>query len=118
MGRSRGGLTTKIHLLADALGRPLRFLLTGGEAHESRTAQVMLDGVEGDAVTADKAYGGKAIRDTVKAGGMKAVILATTRRPPTSSPSSASPDACYGCAECRFSLVGLGHRGGQHRAGR
>jgi len=118
VGRSRGGLTTKIHLLADALGRPLRFLLTGGEAHESRTAQVMLDDVEGDAVTADKAYGGKAIRDTVKAGGMKAVILATTRRPPTSSPSSASPDACYGCAECRFSLVGLGHRGGQHRAGR
>ena len=33
--RSRGGLTTKIHLLADALGRPLRSLLTGGEEHES-----------------------------------------------------------------------------------
>ena len=30
LGRSRGGLTTKIHALADALGRPLGFLLTPG----------------------------------------------------------------------------------------
>jgi len=37
-------LTTKIHLLADALGRPLRFLLTGGQVHESCTAEAMLDG--------------------------------------------------------------------------
>jgi hypothetical protein len=40
-------LTTKIHLLADALGRPLRFGQTGGEAHESRTAEAMPEGVEG-----------------------------------------------------------------------
>jgi transposase len=32
MGRSRGGLTTKIHLLADALGRPLRIIVTAGQA--------------------------------------------------------------------------------------
>ena len=48
-------MTTKIHLLADALGRPLRFLLTGGQVHESRTAEAMLDGVKGDAVITDKA---------------------------------------------------------------
>ena len=53
-------------MLADALGRPLRFLLTGGEMHESRTAQAMLEGVEGDAVIADKAYDSDAIRDTVR----------------------------------------------------
>jgi transposase len=34
LGRSRGGLTTKIHMLADALGRPLRFILTDGEASD------------------------------------------------------------------------------------
>jgi len=76
-------LTTKIHLLADALGRPLRFLLTGGQVHESRTAEAMLDGVEGDAVIADKAYDSNAIRAQVKAAGMKAVIpskLSRTRR--------------------------------------
>ena len=80
LGRSRGGLTTKIHLLADALGRPLRFLLTGGEVHESRTAEAMLDGVDGDAVIADKAYDSNAIRDTIKAAGMKAVIPSNRSR--------------------------------------
>jgi transposase len=42
--------------------------------HESRTAQAMLDGAEGDAVIADKAYDSNAIRQTIKAAGMKAVI--------------------------------------------
>ncbi len=42
--------------------------------HESRTAESMLDGIEGDAVIADKAYDSNAIRDTIKAAGMKAVI--------------------------------------------
>jgi transposase len=42
--------------------------------HESRTAEVMLEGIEGDAVIADKAYDSNAIRDSVKAAGMKAVI--------------------------------------------
>ena len=54
--------------------------LTGGEVHESRTAEVMLDGVEGDAVIADKAYDSNAIRDTVKAAGMKAVIPSNRSR--------------------------------------
>ena len=31
LGRSRGGLTTKIHLLVDELGLPQAFLLTGGQ---------------------------------------------------------------------------------------
>src|SRR5262245_66471718 len=71
LGRSRGGLTTKIHLLADALGRPLRFLLTGGQVHESRMVEAMLEGVEGDAVLGDKAYDSNAIRATIKAARMK-----------------------------------------------
>src|SRR5215207_3584226 len=45
LGRSRGGLTTKIHVLADAQGRPLRFILTGGEAHDLTTAQELLTGI-------------------------------------------------------------------------
>jgi transposase len=52
----------------------LRFLLTGGEVHESRMAEVMLEGVEAKAVIADKAYDSNAIRDTVRAARMKAVI--------------------------------------------
>jgi transposase len=74
-------LTTKIHLLADALGRPLRFILTGGQVHESRTAEAMLlDSVEGDAVLADKAYDSDAIRATIKAARMKVVIPSNRSR--------------------------------------
>ena len=80
MGRSRGGLTTKIHLLADALGRPLRFLLTGGQVHDSRTAETMLDGAKGGAVIADKAYDSNAIRATIKAARMKVVIPSNRSR--------------------------------------
>ena len=80
LGRSRGGLTTKIHLIADALGRPLRFLLTGGQVHDSRTATALLDGVTGDAVIADKAYDSNAIREHIAAAGMKAVIPSRRRR--------------------------------------
>ncbi len=42
--------------------------------HESRTAEMMLDGVEGGAVIADKAYDSNAIRATIKTAGMKVVI--------------------------------------------
>ena len=33
MGRSRGGLTSKIHVLVDTNGLPVRLALTAGEAH-------------------------------------------------------------------------------------
>ena len=51
----------------------MRFLLTGGQVHESRVAEAMLDGAEGDAVLADKAYDSNTIRGAVKAKRMKAV---------------------------------------------
>lgn len=73
-------MTTKIHLIADALGRPLRFLLTGGQVHDSRTATALLDGMVGDAVIADKAYDSNAIREYIAAAGMQAVIPPRSRR--------------------------------------
>ncbi len=42
MGRSRGGLTTKIHALVDAEGRPMRLELTPGQAHDGAMAAVFL----------------------------------------------------------------------------
>jgi transposase len=36
MGRSRGGLSTKIHALVDAEGHPIRIALTPGQAHAAR----------------------------------------------------------------------------------
>ena len=42
MGRSRGGLTTKIHALVDADGLPIALKLTEGQAHDGRSAEDML----------------------------------------------------------------------------
>jgi transposase len=63
LGRSRGGLTTKIHMLADALGRPLRFILTGGQTHDVVTAPALLEGVDGGAIIADTRFAGVAALD-------------------------------------------------------
>ncbi|WP_114349901.1 IS5 family transposase [Paracoccus lutimaris] len=40
--RSRGGLTTEIHMLADALGRPLRFLVAPGQAGDITAVPALL----------------------------------------------------------------------------
>jgi transposase len=63
MGRSRGGLTTKIRALVDAEGLPIDLKLTAGQAPDGRSAQDMLDElVEGQILLADRAYDGDALR--------------------------------------------------------
>ena len=42
MGRSRGGLTTKIHACVDTNGMPVRLALTTGEAHDNRLVTELL----------------------------------------------------------------------------
>ncbi|MGB7006049.1 MAG: IS5 family transposase [Pseudolabrys sp.] len=74
LGRSRGGLTSKIHMLADALGRPLRLTLTGGQVHDIVTAPALLEGIDGGAVIADKAYDSNHLRQFIANAGMLAVI--------------------------------------------
>ena len=70
MGRSRGGLTTKIHALVDAEGRPIRLKLTEGQAHDGRSASDMFDTVEaGTILLGDRAYDSDALRDTLTARG-------------------------------------------------
>ena len=80
MGRSRGGLTTKIHTLTDAQGRPLRFILTGGEAHDSTTAADLLAGRATTGVIADKAYDNNALREFIANAGAEAVIPSLSSR--------------------------------------
>lgn len=46
LGRSRGGFSTKIHLLCDAEGNPLHFHLSGGQAHESTALESLLTGAD------------------------------------------------------------------------
>ena len=70
MGRSRGGLTTKIHAVVDACGLPIMLKLTEGQAHDGRSAQDMLGTVgRGDVLLADRAYNSNALRDNLAARG-------------------------------------------------
>lgn len=75
MGRSRGGLITKIHALLDAEGRPIDLRLTAGQVHDSRPADDMLDIMRADTIIlADKAYDSNAIRAKSKEQGAWANI--------------------------------------------
>ena len=66
MGRSRGGLTTKIHALVDANGLPIALKLTEGQAHDGKSAADMLAGLgPGQILLADRAYDGDALRKTL-----------------------------------------------------
>lgn len=56
IGRSKGGLTSKIHCIVDGLGNPVDFLLTGGQVHDSKMACQLLKNKEADFVLGDKAY--------------------------------------------------------------
>lgn len=75
MGRSRGGLTTKIHALVDANGMPIALKLTEGQAHDGRSAADMLGDIGADQVLlADRAYDSDALRKSLAERGAWANI--------------------------------------------
>lgn len=53
LGRSRGGYSTKLHLLCDAVGHPLSFHLTPGQTHESTTLDIVLENADRDLLDSD-----------------------------------------------------------------
>ena len=84
MGRSRGGLTTKIHALVDADGLPIALKITEGQAHDGRSADDMLDTLEeGNILLADIAYDSDERRATIEARGAFANIKPMARRKTT-----------------------------------
>jgi transposase len=75
MGRSRGGLTTKIHALVDSNGLPVVLKLTEGQAHDGKSAADMLGGLGvGQILLADRAYDSDALRQAMAAQGASANI--------------------------------------------
>ena len=67
MGRSRGGLTSKLHALVDAEGRPVTLRLTAGQVADCKEAEALIDGLgEGAILLADKGYDSDAIRAKAK----------------------------------------------------
>jgi transposase len=75
MGRSRGGLTSKIHALVDTNGLPVRLALTAGEAHDNRLAGKLLSRLKsGTMLLADRGYDADWIRALVRQHGAWANI--------------------------------------------
>jgi len=67
-------------MLADALGRPLRFVITAGQTGDVTQAPALLHGQNGDAVLADKAYDSNAMRAIIADMGATAVIPSNRTR--------------------------------------
>ena len=68
IGVSRGGRSTKIHAVVDALGNPIHVQLSAGNVHDVKVAQEMVEAVKlrpGMAVLADKAYGKWELREYI-----------------------------------------------------
>jgi transposase len=85
LGRSSGGLTTKIHFAADSRCRPLAFVLTPGQAGDAPAFEPVMNRlrvprqtgrprITSDVVLADKAYSSRAIRRHLRRRGIRAVI--------------------------------------------
>lgn len=82
LGRSRGGFTSKLHCLADALGRPLAFHLKVGETADCKAYNALIGLPERapDALLADKGYDADAIRADLAAREIDAVIPGRSNR--------------------------------------
>lgn len=80
IGITRGGLNTKIHAVCDALGNPLRFVLTPGQRHDSKPVPELLDGLQAKALLADKAYDSDKIVQAAEKRGMQVIIPSRVNR--------------------------------------
>ncbi|MFC9178220.1 MULTISPECIES: IS5 family transposase [Streptomyces] len=86
IGRSRGGLTTKIHHIVDGRGRPLAVAISEGQIHDGQVLPPLLGDIRVPrlgpgrprttpaALLGDKAYSSKQIRAALAARGVRAVI--------------------------------------------
>ena len=80
LGRSKGGFTTKIHVMVDALGNPLDFVLTGGQAADVTQAYTIIKGVSATYALMDKAYDADKLIEQLKQQGIIPVIPPKSNR--------------------------------------
>jgi transposase len=80
LGRSRGGFSTKIHILVDALGNPVKFILTAGQVADVTQAEPLIQGQKAKAYILDKAYDSDAVVGAVNKQGAEAVIPSKKNR--------------------------------------
>ena len=73
-------MTTKIHAVVDALGNPVAFSLTAGQASDIGEAEPLLAQVEPAAFLADKAYDADALIEALDKRGIRPVIPSKSNR--------------------------------------
>jgi len=71
LGRSRGGFSTKLHVVVDTKARPIYVALTPGHRHEMMAAGDLLAHARGRALIGDTGYDSSAFLAAVRAKGMK-----------------------------------------------
>jgi transposase len=86
IGRSRGGLTTKAHMIVEGRGLPMAVLVTAGNVHDSTVFEQLMRAVRvprpgggrprttPQVLLADKAYSARRIRAYLRGRGIKACI--------------------------------------------
>ncbi|WP_375319031.1 transposase [Candidatus Tisiphia endosymbiont of Oplodontha viridula] len=80
LGRSKGGFTTKIHALVDALGNPLKFILTAGQRHDITQGNSLVKDIKNTMLLADKAYDSNAFIEQLEEQDCIAVIPSKKNR--------------------------------------
>lgn len=73
-------MSTKIHAVVDALGNPLRWILTGGEVADITQAHALIEGLHPQVVVGDKGYDANALVALINAAGATAVIPPRSNR--------------------------------------
>jgi transposase len=73
-------LSTKIHVAVDALGNPVRLIITEGQTSDYQKADDLITGFQADYVIADKGYDSDAFVLTITATGAQAVIPPRSNR--------------------------------------
>lgn len=73
-------MSTKIHAAVDALGNPVRLLLTGGQISDYQKADDLIEGFQADYVIADKGYDSDAFVQAINSTGAEAVIPPRSNR--------------------------------------
>ena len=80
IGRSKGGMTTKILALTDSLGSLVRFVLLPGQRFDSIGVPPLIDGIDFNGLIADKAFDSNSIIAELNERGAKIVISQHPRR--------------------------------------
>jgi len=74
LGRSRGGLSTKIHAAGDALGNPVRLIGSPGQRNDIAFAHELIEGFAPDVTIADKGYAADHLCGKIAESGGEPVI--------------------------------------------